>query len=210
VYGYSYYAQEWITFLHGANALIGFPLCLAGTGLVLAGWRIWRAAAVCSLALIGSLVGQILSGASAFNPQWIIGGAVLFGVAGLALPTHSSTVLGGIIGGTLAVQMVSLFGIVGTPQLLACAVGFAGAAAWAFANRQRVVVVITSFEGGVLIASGAAVLVSSWPWLHGFFRSMTKHSPVMILFFVLVPTIIGMTLQYADANRCSSKAVRGG
>jgi hypothetical protein len=31
----------------------------------------------------------------------------------------------------------------------------------------------------------------------------------MILFFVLVPTVIGMTLQYADANRSNSKAVRG-
>jgi hypothetical protein len=203
----------WTLFLRGAEPLVGIPLCAAGAALVLSGWRLWRVVAVASLALAGGAVGQFavqtVTGAGGFHLPWAAGGAVLFAVSGVVLPQHAATIVGGLIGGSVATGVLASFGVVGYGQLVGGLLAFVGAAAWAFANRQRVVVLITSLEGGILLASGIAVMLPEVPLLCGFFRSMVINSPFVVPFFVLVPTVIGVTLQQADANRSSSKAARG-
>ena len=205
--------DAWTLFLRGAEPLIGIPLCAAGAALVLSGWRLWPVAAVASLALAGGAVGQsavqTVTGAGGFHLPWAVGGAVLLGFAGVLLPRHAATILGGLVGGSVATGVLASFGIMGYGQLVGGLLAFVGATAWAFANRQRVVVLITSLEGGILLASGIAVILPEVPLLCGFFRSMIINSPYVVPFFVLVPTVIGVTLQHADANRSSSKAARG-
>ena len=209
MYGWHGYSSVWTSFLHGVDPLIGIPLCAAGAALVLAGWRLWWLASVVSLGLVGAVVGQVVSGADGFSLTWGGGGAVLFALAGAVRVRHSATVLGGAVGAGMGLLLLNSIGLAGWPQVVGGVIAFAGAAAWSFANRQRVVVVITSLEGGVLLASGVAAMITEVPMLHSYFRSMTISSPFMVLFFVLVPTVIGVTLQQADANRSSSKAVRG-
>ncbi len=209
VMGFDYIYQEWINYLRGAEAFIGLPLCFGGTVLMLAGWRLWKIAAVVSLALVGLVLGHMASGATQFDWRWALVGAVVLGAAGAVFSQYAATALGGVVGGMVALFVLRGLGMYGPLQWVAGAVGFAAAMAWAYSYRQQVVAVITSVEGGVLLASGLAVMLPEVPLLYKFFQSMTATSPFMIGFFVLVPTVVGVTLQQADANRSTSKSVQG-
>lgn len=200
-----YLIQEWVSFLRGADAVVGIPMCLAGGALVYAGWRLWLVASFFSFGLVGGLIGQALSGAVGFDLAWFAGGAVALGICGYFLSQYASIVLSGIIGGALTVVILDIFRMVGPFMWLGAFLGFAGCAAWAFANRNRVIAIITSFEGGALIVSGMTIMVGEISWLNSFFKSMTSESPFMIGFFLLVPTAIGVLVQAADANRSSAK-----
>lgn len=203
-----YLVQEWVSLLRGADAVVGIPLCLAGAALVYAGWRLWVVASFLSFALTGGLIAQALSGEVGFNAFWFGGGALVFAIAGHFLSQFASVVLAGIIGGAITVVMLGVFRLVGPFMWLGAFLGFAGCASWAFANRNRVIAIITSFEGGALIVSGMTIMVREVGWLNSFFRSMTAESPFMIGFFLIVPTAVGVLIQAADANRSNSKSVQ--
>ena len=203
-----YYFQYWTTFLSGAEALVGVPLCAAGVVLVLAGWRIWPVAAFGCFAVVGAVVGQILSGHTEVHAPLMGAGALIFALASLVLRRHSATLLGGLVGGTLALLLLEWIGIVGPPQWIGAVLALGAALAWAYTNRQRVAVVITSFVGAVLLVSGLAVVLGDIPAVAWFFRSMVARSELVILFFLLVPTVIGMALQTADGAQKESRVVR--
>jgi len=206
---FSHYFQDWVIFLTSSDAILGIPFCLAGAALVLMGWRMWRLVAFLSFALIGGSLGQMYSGESALNVEYAGAGAALFALASLAVPTLSPTFLGGIvglIGGRMALNYIGFFG----PSAGIClAILCIGAAAWAYANRHRVVVTISSLEGAILVISGLTIMIADWPFLYNFFSNMLASSGFMLAFFLLVPTVIGITLQIADSNRTSAKAATG-
>ncbi len=201
-------AQEWMTLLRSLDAVVGVPLCLAGGALVYAGWRLWPAVALLSFGVVGGLIGQTVSGEMAFNLTWFGGGAVVLMIAGYLLSQFASVALAGIIGGAITMMILEVFRMTGPFMWLGAFLGFAGCGSWAFANRNRVIAIVTSFEGGVLFISGASIMVREVTWLHSFFRSMTAESPFMIGFFLLVPTAIGVLVQAADANRSSAKSAQ--
>jgi hypothetical protein len=203
-----YYYHEWTSYLRGANALLGIPFCIAGATLVLMGWRIWRPAAVVSLGLVGLIVGQMLSGDANFNAGYALGSAGAFGIAGLLLPTQAATVVAALVGGCVASLVTLAFGYAGTVHWIVIGLGALGAGAWAFANRHKVVITITSAEGGILLVSGLSIMLAEWPYMYNFLRAASLHSGFVLPFFILVPTVIGVTLQLADANRSASKMVR--
>ncbi len=203
-----YLVQEWVTFLRGLDAVVGIPLCLAGGALVYAGWRLWQVVALLSFGVVGGLIGQSLSGSMGFDLYWFGGGAVGLALVGFLLSQFASVALAGIIGGAVTAIILGVFRMAGPILWLGIFLGFAGCASWAFANRNRVIAIITSFEGGVLFISGASIMVREVSWLHSFFRSMTAESPFMIGFFLLVPTAIGVLIQAADANRSSAKSAQ--
>lgn len=204
-----YYYHEWTSFLRGANALLGIPFCIAGAILVFMGWRIWRPAAVVSLGLVGSIVGQMISGDAAFNPAYSLGGAAVFGVAGFLLPTQAPTVIAALVGGCVASLVAFAFGYAGTVHWIVVGLGALGSGAWAFSSRHHVVITITSAEGGILLISGVTIMLAEWPYMYNFLRAASQHSGFVLPFFILVPTVIGVTLQLADANRSAAKMVRG-
>ncbi len=203
-----YLVDQWISLLRSTDALIGVPLCLAGFALVYAGWRLWSVASFLSFGLVGGLIGQTISGDAAFNLVYFSVGGVALAVVGHLMAQYASVLLAGIVGGALTAVMLDVFRMVGPFQWLGAFLGFAGCAAWGFANRTRVIALITSFEGGALFVSGMTVMMGEISWLNSFFRSMTAESPFMVGFFLLVPTAIGVLVQAADANRTSSKTVQ--
>ena len=200
-----YYIQHWTYFLQTADSLVGLPLCAAGVALLLAGWRIWRFAAVVSLALVGGCIGQMFAPETVDTNTIMLGSAALLALVGVFAPWHAATLLGGIIGGAIVSAFLGTLGIHGPMGWILVGLAFFGATAGAYANRQQVIAIITSVEGGVLVISGLSVLVTEWPFLHGFFKSMISHSSFMVVFLVLVPTVIGVLLQQADAARSCMK-----
>lgn len=204
----TYFVDGWCAFLRGAETVLGLPIALLGAALMLMGWRIWPAVACGCLALLGGLGGQIASQQLSFQPVWVGGGIAVTCGLGLLFRSHTPTLVGALVGGGVVTFLLERLAFEGFLLWGGAALGMIATGAWAFAYKHQVVVVVSAFFGGALAASGIAILLPAIPLLQGFFRSMTATSPFMIVFFVLVPTVVGITLQYADSNRSSSKAVR--
>ena len=204
----SYFVQQWVSFLQTSDPLLGIPLCGAGAALVLGGWRLWRLAAIVSLLVVGAAVGQLLSGDSGLSPAWAGGGAAVLGLAGVLLPALSATVLGGAIGGAVIAELLGNLGVVGPLAWVGMGLACVGAGGWSYANRQRITIVITSLEGAALLVSGLAVMITEWPMMYGFLHSMVVRSWFIVPFFLLVPTVVGVTLQLADVARSYAREIR--
>jgi hypothetical protein len=197
----------WLSFLDHAEPLIGIPLVAVGLVLVLGGWRLWRAIVVLNLLLVGVGAGLLVTHLRGLPPdwRWLVGFAVVCGLAGGIFHRSAAALMGGLAGGVIAQLALQKFGLYGSVLWVMTAIAFAAAVAWSYSYRQEVQAVLTSAEGGVLIASGVAVILPEIPILHRFFSSMTNTSPFMIGFFILVPTVVGVMMQQADLNRSSSK-----
>lgn len=197
----------WLNFLNHAEPLVGLPLLAFGAALVLSGWRLWRAIVVLNFMLVGLGAGYAvchLSGTPA-DWRWMAGLAGLLGVAALVFTRFAAPLLGGVAGGIVGHLVLNGLGLYGPVLWLITAIAFAAAAGWSYSYRQQVQAVLTSMEGGVLFASGMAVMLPEVPILYKFFASMTATSPFMIGFYILVPTVVGVMLQQADLNRSLSK-----
>jgi len=183
-------------------------MCVAGAVVAVLGWRMWRAASVVSLALLGAFGGQLISSQDAFALMFVAGGAAFGVLVGVALFQYAATILGGVVGGVVLLCLMHPLGITGPIVWVVAGVGFIGAVAWSFANQHRVVVVITAIEGSALFVSGFAVMLQEWPTAYHYMRTTAMHHAAIFPFFILVPTVIGVCLQLADSARSYSKAVR--
>ena len=64
-----------------------------------------------------------------------------------------------------------------------------------------VTILITAFEGAVLLVSGVSAIVMDWPWLYSYLHSMVLGSAFVLPFCLLVPTIVASFYQMADVRR---------
>ena len=198
------WAQEWVMYLRQSGALLGIPLALGGLVLMLGGWRLWKPAVVLTFGIIGAGVGAPL--AKSPDEVWLyaaIGGIVLAGTSYPAIK-YSVAVLGGIIGAGLVYYAFTGFGLTGWPLWLGCSVALAGACALSILHQREIIVVVTSFEGAVLILSAAVAMLSTVPGLFHYFRNMAHEGSIFIPFILLVPTVVGTMSQLADVKQRES------
>jgi len=195
------WVQEWVRFLQQSGALFGFPLALGGLILMFGGWRLWKFAVVLSFATIGALVGAFLAGGSANTPWYALGGFLLLGVASYPPINYSIVALGGVIGATIVNYIFAGLNLPPNALWLITGIGLIVSCALAFLNLRQVIVVVTSFEGALLLLSAAVSFLSEVPGLFGYFRAMVYEGSIFLPFLVLVPTVVGTLIQLADVNR---------
>ncbi len=201
--------SEWVTYLQTTGGLLGIPLVLAGLILAAAGYRLWQVAVVLSFGVVGAAAG--LSLANSNDGAWLyalIGGLVCSVVSGLKT-RYSVCVLGGIIGGGLFNYLFAGFGLTDSLVLILTGLGFVVFAALSFLDTRQVTIMVTAFEGAVLFVSGAVAFVAEVPGLFNYFRNMATGSMIFLPFLLLVPTVGGVLLQMADANRKDSGLTGG-
>ena len=196
--------HQLLEFWKGCDSLLALPLVAAGLVLMLAGWRLWQPAVVLAFAAIGAGF-AVQFGPEAFTPalKAMIGGVAL-GAAGVRPMRYSVPILGGVLG---AAVVGMLLGPLGLPHAASCIAGglaFICLTALSHVYRQQVVILVTAFEGAVLVlfalfvASGdpQSILYSAGQLIQG--------SPVFLPIAVIVPTVVGLALQLADASRQKS------
>ena len=112
--------QEWLIFLKGSHGVAGFPLVIAGLGLMLLGWRLWKLCVMLSFAAIFAGVGAWLVGPG--DDQWVY--ALAIGAVGGALsywPVNMAVaLLGGLVGAGVISSSLASLGLSGI-TLWACA-----------------------------------------------------------------------------------------
>ncbi len=193
--------DDWLFFLKQSHGLVGFPLVVAGLGLTLFGWRMWKVSVMLSYALIGAAIGAVVAGPR--DDPWLY--ALAIG-AGLGLISywpirHAAALLGGLLGAGIVTFSLTAVGISGTALWSAGGAALIGCTAFAFLNRQPVVIVVTALLGAVLLVSGLTAFVMMLP---GFFRplhAMAAGSAIALPFAILVPTIASFFYQAAEIRR---------
>lgn len=187
--------------LRSSGAAVSFPLLVAGAGLMLFGWRMWRVCVVLTYALVGAVLVVALTPDN--DDQWfyaLIAAAVL-GAASYWPGRYAVALLGGLLGGGSTTAYLHDCGVSGsTLWFVGAAAGFA-ALGYAFINRQHVIVLITAFLGAALLVSGLAGLVMLSPALFGTFRSMAAYSAIVLPFLLLVPTVMSSFYQISEMRR---------
>lgn len=193
--------SDWVAFLHACDALTGIPFVLSGVAMMLLGWRMWKFAVVLTFALIGLMVGVALAQTPSQAALYGVGGAVALGLASFP-PVHQSiAVLGGLIGAGMVRMFLESVGLEGVPLWIAVALTLLVVTPLCAINRKQVIILITAFQGAVLMISGLAILVRAEPTLRGTYEQMSEYSAIVGPFVLLVPTVIGVFLQMADVRQ---------
>ena len=86
-----------------------------------------------------------------------------------------------------------------SPHWWGRAISAAGLVAGAYAARHFEI-----FEGAALLLSGLVPVLSTVPGIFRFFESLTRSSDIFFPFAVMVPTLVGVFLQMADARNKDS------
>ncbi|MGB2987968.1 MAG: hypothetical protein WBE26_19035 [Phycisphaerae bacterium] len=193
--------EEWLQFLHSSHSAAGFPLVVGGAGLMLFGWRMWKICVILSFGLIGAVITSSLVGPC--NDQWLytVAGGVALGLLSYWPASHAVAVLGGLIGGGIVTHFLAGIGLSGTALWAAGGAAFIACTAFAFLNRQHVVIVVTAFLGAMLLVSGLAAWLMAMPGLYGTVRGMATGSAIVVPFLLLVPMVMSCFYQGAEVRR---------
>jgi len=195
---------DWQLFLHDSHGAAALPLLIAGFGLMLFGWRLWRLCVVCSFALIGAGVGMAFLGAGEQGQSnWMVGlacGAVC-GLVSYWPAAHLVGLLGGVLGAGAVTAYLGSLGLAGPPLWALAGAALIGCTAYAMINRRHVVILVTSFLGAALLVSGLAAAVMTVPSLYGTFRMMASYTAIVGPFVVLVPTVMSCFYQTSEIRK---------
>jgi len=195
------WVSDWVRYLQQSGGLLGIPLLLGGVVLMLSGWRLWKVAVTFSFGIIGAVIGVMIAEGGQYSLLYAGIGFVLLGAASYPPVNYSVVVLGGAIGASIINYLFSGFGLAPVALWTITGIGLVASCALAFLNLRQVVVLVTSFEGAVLLLSAAVAFLSEVPELFHFFRPMAYKGSFFVPFLLLVPTVVGTMIQLADVNR---------
>lgn len=193
--------DEWLVFLKQAHTATGFPMVVGGVALMFFGWRMWKLCVVLSFALLGAVIGSNVCGPNADQWMYAACGAVVLGLLSYWPVNVSVSLLGGMIGSGIVTASVAQLGLSGTTLWAVAGVGMIAFTAYAFLNRQYIVIIVTAFLGAVLLMSGLTSWVMNLPGLYGTLRSMTTGSVLVLPFILIVPTVMSSFYQSAEIRR---------
>jgi hypothetical protein len=192
---------NWLQLLHNSHSASGFPLVVAGVGLMLFGWRMWKLCVVLSFGLIGAAVTAMFLGPSDDGWMYILAGGAALGLLSYWPVKYALSVLGGLIAAGVVTHSLGGIGLTGATLWSSAAVAFIAGTALACLNRQQVVILVTAFIGAILTISGLAMWVLELPGIYGALRGMAGESAIVAPFVVLVPTVMSCFYQSAEVHR---------
>ena len=154
-----------------------------------------------SLALIGMYLTYYL-----FHPAknqmlyvYLMGG--LFGGTMHWTAKHAVAILGGVIVALIVMISISNMRMSGSTIWSIGGVALIMGTAYAFLNRQHVVIMVTAFLGATLVVSGLTALIMASPEWLDFFSDIMQYSGVALPFILLVPTVMSCFYQMAEVKR---------
>lgn len=193
--------DDWLLFLRQSHSAMGIPLLVAGVGLMLFGWRLWKLCVMLSFGLIGAVAGAWLVGPGDDQWQYAAIGGVALALASYWPAKYAVSLLGGLIGAVLTMYLMSGLGFSGELLLAVGGVALVVCAAYSFLNRRHVVIIVTAFLGAVLLLSGLTAWVANMPWLYRAVQGMAAGSAIVVPFILLVPTVMSSFYQSAEVRR---------
>ena len=197
--------HSWLVFLKDAGSSVGFPLVVGGLGLMLFGWRCWKICVMLAFGAIGAAVAAYWVGAC--DNQWLyalIGGLAL-GLLSFWPVNYAICVLGGLMGAGFAHLVLETLGLRGTSLGIAAGTAFLACTAYSLINRQRIVILTTSFLGAMLLLSGLTSWVMALPTFYANMRNLVEGTSIAMPFILIVPTVMSSFYQLAEVRRANAE-----
>jgi hypothetical protein len=179
-------------------------MIIVGLALMLGGWRMGAFCVVATYAIVGGLAGFYFAAGRGDTMLWVGAAAVVVGALSLLARRIAIPVLGGVIGAGVVMQVLASLGLHDWPLWISGVAALGSLIALCWAHARNVVIMITSFEGALILISGLIPIMASSPGLFRFFQGLTRSSDVFLPFLLTVPTLAGVFLQMADARNKDS------
>jgi hypothetical protein len=193
--------MQWIVFLQRIDPLIGVPLVIGGLSIMAFGWRAWKLLVVASFAVLGLLAPMFVISDQSDALWYGAGGCLLLGLVSFYTVRWSLLALGGLVGAAILGPVLEGIGLRGPALCAGMGVAFCGAAGMAAINQRYLIVLVTAFEGAVLLMSGVAALMTSNPKMLTTFQGMATGNALVMGFCILVPTVMSFFYQISEVNR---------
>lgn len=199
--------QHFIQFLERTDTVFAIPLLTAGGGLMIFGWRMWRFCVPLTYMLIAFFVAHWL----APEPTALAiatGVAAVVGAVAYQVGSRAVLPLGGIFGAAFFMHLYSLIGLSDSGMWFAAAMGFIMGSGIGYLNNAQLVILLTSFQGALLLVGGLIVLLVTQRATYGVLESLASHWSFFGPFCVLVPAVISSFVQMAEVRRSSVTLAR--
>ncbi|MCH8251969.1 MAG: hypothetical protein IID36_05895 [Planctomycetes bacterium] len=196
------FLSDWTLFLHRSGGILGVILLIAGLSVMLFGWRLARPLIAISFLATGFAAVMLFTAEESWRLTAAIGSGLAIGGLCYWQPRFATALAAGLIasGGTSAF-LTSTFSMHGPLLLASAAVALLAGLGGGLIYDKIVTILITAFEGAVLLVSGVSAIVMDWPWLYSYLHSMVLGSAFVLPFCLLVPTIVASFYQMADVRR---------
>jgi hypothetical protein len=198
--------ELYVSFLRDAKFMGGIPMIVAGLALMLFGWRMWKVCVVVSFGIIGFVGVYQLFPANVQDRLWYAIGASAILAAASYYPVKASIC---VLGGILAAGVVNLYlqTLPLDPGVTWAASGaaFIGGTAYSALARRHVVILVTAFIGALLLLTGLAAWLLSFPGLFDSARYLAERSAIVIPFVIAVPTVMSCFYQIAEVHRVQAE-----
>lgn len=195
------FAMQWITMLQQIDPLIGVPFVITGLSIMAFGWRVWKTLVVASFSLAGLLTPMLLVSDLGGALMYGAGAGLVLGVVSFCFSRAAVPVLGGLVGAAILGPVLEGIGLRGPALMAGMGLGFVCAAGMAVINQRYVIVLVTAFEGALLLMSGVAALMTSNANMFNTFQGMAAGNALVVGFCILVPTVMSFFFQISELNR---------
>ena len=148
--------RDWLNFLYHLGSGAGFPLVLCGLALMFFGWRMWKISVMLSYGVIGALACRWWLGPENVGLMDAIASGAALALLSYWPVNYTVSFLGGMAAAGLTVCYLKMIGCSGFSLWGAGSAALIMGSAFAYLNRQSVVVVATALMGAVLLVSGLA------------------------------------------------------
>ena len=201
---------ECLDALTNMNILYGVGLCVVGLVFLLRGWKVFKPLVALNAAVIGAVIGALVSFKIGMPNEWWIGmsiGAVALGLLSWPLISIFIAVFGAVVGAALGYS--AFYQIVTQLQhgelvpfaWASAVVGAVVVAILTFIIFRQCVVVLTAAQGGSMLTAGALSLLFKHPTLHELLTINILQRPSLLFIIVLSFTIVGLVVQFVNTNR---------
>lgn len=193
--------RDWLNFLYHSGNGVGFPLVVGGLGLMFFGWRMWKISVMLSYGVIGALACRWWLGPDDAGLMDVLASGAALALLSYWPVNYTVSFLGGFAAAGVTVLYLKAIGFSGFAPWGASAAAFIMGSAFAYLNRQTVVILATAILGAVLLVSGLTSWIMAWPQVYTALRGLALDSTIMVPFLLLAPTIASCFYQGAEVSR---------
>jgi len=187
-----------------------FLLVLLGVVYLLFGFYLYKALITFNAAALGALIGLIIG--QKFNQPVI--GAVLCGFLAAALTwpqmKYAVALMGGLVGGVIGAGIWQSFGLETAYAWTGAMMGLIFFGLLSFILYRGSIMMYTSFQGSIMLVFGLLALILKYQEIGLPLASKMTVNSFLLPIFVLIPTILGILYQQANAPAPSAGGGGGG
>lgn len=205
---------DYINSLSSIHILAAIAMVICGVVYLLYGWKIFKVLVVVNTAIIGAAIGAHAAGMLKGPNMPIFGGlagAVLLGALAWPLMKWAVSFMGALAGAFLGywawLTVVTATHVQGLEQYswVGALLGLVTLGLLAFIIFRAVIITFTSFQGAMLVTSGALALGMTFQSIGPDLKNALMSNQHLLPILVLVPALIGAAFQHVGGGKKPAK-----